>query len=106
MKNKIFLFVFLTLFVFYIVLMLAWSAGYYKNRNEKAKVLTDKQIESFEEDIRNGKDIDVKKYVLYEDKDYSNKVSSNVYKVSLKLENAFDFVVKAVFNSASDMVQD
>lgn len=97
---------FLSLFIFYVILLLAQSQGYYKNRNEKAKVLTEEQISNFEEDIRNGKDIDVKKYVLYEDKDYSNSVSSNIYRVSLKLENAVDSAIKMVFSGASTMVND
>lgn len=105
MKNKIVLFIFLTFFVFFVILLLAESQGYYKNRNEKAKILTDEQIKEFEKDISEGKDIDIKKYVLYEDKDYSNEVTSNVYKVSLKLEGAIDSVIKMVFSSAADAVK-
>ena len=106
MKNKVFLVIFLSFLIFFVILLLAQSQGYYKNRNEKAKVLTDEQIENFEEDIREGKDIDIKRYVLYEDKDYSNKVTSNIYSFSLKLENVFDSVIKTVFNSASTVVSD
>lgn len=106
MKNKIFLVIFLSFLVFYIILLLAQEGGYYKNRNEKAKVLTEEQIVSFEKDVREGKEIDIKEYVLFEDKDYTNKVSSNVYRVSLKLENVFNSAIKIVFNSASGMVSD
>ena len=106
MKNKIVLFIFLTFFVFFVILLLAESQGYYKNRNEKAKILTEEQIKEFEQDISEGKDIDIKKYVLYEDKDYSNEVTSNVYKVSLKLESAIDGVIKMVFSSAADAVKE
>ena len=105
MKNKVFLFLLFTFLAFFIVLLIAESQGYYKNRNEKAKVLTEEQIKEFEEDVASGKDIDIKKYVLYEDKDYSNDVSSNVYKVSLKLEGAVDKVIKLIFNSAGSMVE-
>lgn len=106
MKNKVFLCIFLSLFIFFVILLLAQSQGYYKNRNEKAKVLTEEQITSFEEDIRNGKKVNIKKYVLYEDKDYSNKVSSDIYKLSLKLENAVDTTIKMVFNGAGSLVND
>ena len=106
MKNKVFLFLLFTFLVFFVVLLIAQSQGYYKNRNEKAKVLTDEQIKEFEEDVASGRDIDIKKYVLYEDKDYSNKVSSNVYKVSLKLEGAVDKAIKLVFSSAGSVVED
>lgn len=106
MKNKIFMFLGLTFFVFFVILLLAESQGYYKNRNEKAKTLTEEQIKQFENDISEGKDIDIKKYVLYEDKDYSNNVTNNIYKVSLKLEGVVDDVIKMVFNGASTMVND
>lgn len=106
MKNKVFLCIFLSLFIFFVILLLAQSQGYYKNRNEKAKVLTEEQITNFEEDIKNGKEVDIKKYVLYEDKDYSNKVSSDIYKISLKLETAVDSVIKMVFNGAGSLVND
>lgn len=106
MKNKVFLFIFLTFFIFFVILLLAQSQGYYQNRNEKAKVLTDKQIREFEKDVSNGKDIDVKKYVLYEDKDYSNDVTKGVYKVSLKLESFVDGTIKLIFNGARNAIND
>ena len=97
MKNKVFIFIFLTFFVFFVILLIAESQGYYKNRNEKAKILTEEQIIQFEKDISSGKEIDIKKYVLYEDKNYSNEVSNNIYKISLKLEETVDSVIKLIF---------
>ena len=98
MKNKIFLFFGLTFFVFFAILLLAESQGYYKNRNEKAKTLTEEQIKEFEEDIKEGKDIDIKKY--------TNNISNNIYKISLKLEGVVDDAIKMIFNGASTMVND
>ena len=106
MKNKVFLVIVLSFFIFFIILLLAQSQGYYKNRNEKSKILTEEQIKTFEEDLKNGKDIDIKKYVLYEDKDYTNKVTTNIYKVSLKLENAVNSTIKLVLSGASTIVTD
>lgn len=105
MKNKIVLFIFLTFFVFFVILLIAESQGYYRNRNEKAKILTEEQIKQFEKDISSGKDIDIKKYVLYEDKNYSNKLSTNVYKISLKLEETVDNIIKVIFSNTSNMVK-
>lgn len=96
----------LSLFTFYIILLLAQSQGYYKTRSEKAKILTDEQITKFERDVSNGKKIDVKKYVLYEDKDYTNDISDNIYRISLKFEKVFDKTIRIVFNNASHAVND
>lgn len=106
MRDKIVLFIFFSFLTFFVILLLAQSQGYYKNRNEKAKELTDEQIESFEKDISMGKSIDIKKYVLYEDKNYSNNVSENVYKVSLKLEEIVDKGIKVIFSKSSKIVSD
>ena len=102
MKNKIILFIFLSFLVFFFVLLFAESHGYYKNKNEKAKILTETQIKNFEKDISEGKEIDLKKYVLYEDKDYSNKLSTGIYKISLGVEKIFDKTIKIVFNKMGD----
>ena len=106
MKNKIFLIIFLSLFIFFSILLIAQSQGYYKNKNEKAKILTEEQIKEFEKDVSNGKSIDIKKYVLYEDKDYSNKISKDIYNMSLKLESVFNGTIKLIFNGASKAVND
>jgi hypothetical protein len=87
-------------------LLLAENFGYYKTKEEKVKILTDEQIKKFEEDVKNKKNIDIKEYVNYESEDYSNNLSNNIYKVSLKLENVFDSAIKIVFNSVGKMVND
>lgn len=106
MKNKVFITILLTFLVFFGLLLFAQSQGYYQSKNEKAKVLTENQIKKFEQDIKEGKNIDVEKYILYEEKDYTNNVTNNVYKVSLKLENFMDKAVKLVFNKTGNLVSD
>ncbi|MBQ6546809.1 MAG: hypothetical protein IJL74_02290 [Bacilli bacterium] len=105
MKKFILVFI-LSLFTFYVILLLAQSQGYYKTRSEKAKILTDEQIEKFEKDVQNGKNIDITEYTIYKDKDYTNDISTNIYKVSLKLETVVDKTIKLIFNSASRAVSD
>ena len=106
MKNKIILVLFLSLVIFYAILLIAQKEGYYQSRNEKAKVLTEKQIKEFEQDVKNGKSVDIRKYVLYEDRDYSNNLSHNIYNISLKLESIFDSGIKFVFNGVGKTVND
>lgn len=102
MKNKVFLFIFLSFVVFFFILLFAEEHGYYQNKNEKAKILTESQIKEFEKDISEGKNIDLKKYVLYEDKDYSNGLSKDVYNISLEVEKIFDKTIKIIFNKMGD----
>ena len=106
MKNKVILIICLALFTFYSLLLIAQKEGYYKSRNEKAKILTQEQIEEFEKDVSLGRSVDIRKYVLYEDKDYSNNLSDDIYSVSLKLESVFDTTIKFIFNGVSKTVND
>ena len=106
MKNKVILIIFLAVFTFYSLLLIAQKEGYYKSRNEKAKILTQEQIEEFEKDVSLGRSVDIRKYVLYEDKDYSNNLSDDIYSVSLKLESVFDTTIKFIFNGVSKTVND
>ena len=99
MKNKVLLVLFLSILTFYGMLIFAQKEGYYKSKNEKVKTLTTEQIKEFEQDIQNGKSIDVRKYVLYDNRNYSNNISSNIYNISLKLESILDTSIKFIFNS-------
>ena len=106
MKNKVILIIFLALFTFYSLLLIAQKEGYYKSRNEKAKILTQEQIEEFEKDVSLGRSVDIRKYVLYEDKDYSNNLSDDIYSVSFILVSVFDTIIKFIFNGVSKTVND
>ena len=104
MKNKIVLILVLSVFTFYAVLLIAQKEGYYKSKNEKVKTLTESQIREFEKDVHEGKSIDVRKYIMYDNKDYSNNLSSNIYNISLKLESFFDTSIKFIFENMAQEV--
>ena len=51
------------------------------------------KLQESEEDIKNGKSVDISNYVINENKDYTTKLTSDVYSVSLKLEKTIDKIV-------------
>ena len=75
-------FTLLTLLFLFITLYISDINGYFAYSNYQRKVLTEESIKKFEEDVKNGNNIDVNDYVL-NTKDYSNNIS----KVSLELSN-------------------
>lgn len=75
-------FILLTLLFLFITLYISDINGYFAYSNYQRKVLTEESIKRFEEDVKEGNNIDVNDYVL-KTKDYSNNIS----KVSLKLSN-------------------
>ncbi len=106
MKSTLVKILILSLVVFFLVLVFAQSSGYYQSKETKARILTEEQVKVFESDVAKGKKVDINDYVVDTNKDYTNKVSNNFYKVSLKLEKGVDDVVKFIFKSASKAVND
>ena len=84
------------IFILFIIYFLSLYMGrYYTSYYENQKILTDDAIKRFENDIKEGKSIDVSNYIK-EDKDYSNKASRIGLKVSLLIEKSFDKVLRYV----------
>ena len=106
MKNTLIKIIILSLVVFFLVLVFAEKFGYLKTKEEKNKILTEEQIEIFERDIAQGKKVDINDYVVDNYKDYTNEVSNNFYRVSLKLEKGVDGIIKFIFKGASKAVVD
>lgn len=61
--------------IIFSALYIAMESGYYDTKLGMRVELTEEKIKEFENDIKNGKEIDVKDYLKEDFKDYSNKVS-------------------------------
>ena len=83
------------LFLIFMGLFIASKSGYYEANFNNKVVLTDKQIEKFEEDVLNGDVMDVNSYILEERKDYSNKFTEAGDKIT---EVAESFVTDGLQN--------
>ena len=102
--NKIFKNILIFLFIIFIALYISQSTGYFEYEQYKKVALTNEQIKQFEEDVKNGKNVNVKDYVGETKKEYGNKVSNmgltiseNIEKYVKKFINgAFDTIGKAV----------
>lgn len=101
---KIFKFSFILLFVIFITLYISQTAGYYEYANNQQMVLTEKQIEKFESDVKSGKNIDIEKYLKNTKKNYNTGFSkmglklSNIISdgVSKGVEGFFNFLIKFI----------
>ncbi len=67
---------FIFLFLIFTILYLSEGAGYFEYEQHRNMVLTSDKIKEFEEDVKNGKNIDIENYVETKAKDYSNPVSN------------------------------
>ena len=70
-NNNPFLTLIFILFIVYVSLYIAGASGYYENKVNEKIVLTEENIQKFEADVKNNKDIDINNYVTKDNKDYS-----------------------------------
>ncbi len=92
------------LFFIYISLYIALESGYYETKVATKATLTEDSIKQFEQDIKDGKPIDVNNYTYDEKKDFSNNTTDVAIFLSERIEKFMangitDFfdVIKALF---------
>ena len=60
-------------------------SGYYEYNLQSKKNLTEEQIKKFEDDVKNGKEIDLNSYLEKTTIDYSNSLTRSTSQANLKL---------------------
>ncbi len=78
------------LFVLYISLTIAIETGYYEAKLAEKTTITNDAMKQFEEDVKNGLDVDITDYITDVHKDYSNETT--------KAGVAFSSVVETVMS--------
>ena len=94
----------LIIIILFIGLYLIYQNGYYEKVTRDKIMLTNEQIEKFEQDIVDGKDVSLEKYVD-NSKNYTTKVGNISLKVSNKVEKGLNKVIKFIFNKISSVVE-
>lgn len=103
MKNKpnYFKLIILILFFVFIVTYISKESGYYEYENYKKTLVIKNAIETFENDVKEGKNVNNKTYLEDEYKDYSSKTASLGIKSSIVIDN----LVKKGFQSMVKFVK-
>ena len=87
-KNNWFLKSLLIIFIIFISLYLMDNLGYY-NIATRNKILTEEKMKEFENDVKNGKNIDIKEYVK-DNTNYKNVYSNIGYESSEIINNVLN----------------
>lgn len=103
--NKGFKIFMVIMIISYIALYFSYQNGYYEIRNNEKKILTEEMIKEYEEDLKNGIDVTSKEYTVVR-KDYSNTYTKNLLKVSRKIENSLDRIIKYFFNKVGSTINE
>lgn len=93
MKKAFNLIVIIMLIFFLSLYFSRYASDYYDNKN----VLTEEAIKQFENDVKEGKQINAKNYIP-EEKDYSNNISSFGIKTSKLIEKTFHKGLKSMMS--------
>ena len=70
---------FRVLFAFFVLFLCLYSIsvnGFVQRNNKEKTLYTEEQIKKFEEDVKNGKEIDIDAYIDNSKVDYSNNISN------------------------------
>lgn len=103
--NKIFKRFWFTMFLIFLTLYVSQATGYYEYELSKKVSFTEEQIQKFEQDIKDGKEIDVEEYITNTNKDYQNKLSSSALSVSETITKYMKLGIEKVFSAIGKAVE-
>lgn len=102
-KIKIFKYLFLISFMTYAAVYTMVNLGYYEYSNYTKKVFTEEQIEKFEDDIKNGKVLDINEY-LVDEKSISTKKQVGL-KISEFIGNCSKKSIEELFKLLNKVIE-
>lgn len=93
-------------FVAFVISYVIGESGYYEYELANKKYLTEEEMKKFEEDVRNGEDIDLKDYTVETRKDYTNKFTDVVTNTSLTINKYLKKSIESVFGLLNKMIEE
>lgn len=103
--SKIFSLIFFTLLISFAAIYISSATGYYEFEQHKKMTLTEEKIKEFEKDVKDGKEIDIKEYVINDIPNYENNVSKLGSLISLQLENFIQNGLESTFKFFNKLLQ-
>lgn len=102
--NKFFKYILLISFITFSALYISQAVGYFDYKNSKKVSLTNQQIKKFEKDVKNGKNVDIKKYIDENTNNYQNKLSKVGVSISSTTEKIIQKIINETFKVLSKLV--
>ena len=105
-KNRLPKFIFCIFFISFLVIYFSELTGYYEYTNHQKKALTEEQIKKFEKDVKNGKKVDINKYLVVDTKKYNNTLSNLASKFSDGISKIVNNGVEYTFKYISKLIDE
>lgn|SRR5574344_268144 len=86
------------MFLIFLAYYIAYTSGYYEAKVTRKATITQEKLEQFEEDVKEGKEIDIKDYVQNDSIDYSSPVSRLGNNISSGIDSLMGGGVTDFFN--------
>lgn len=96
--------IYLILIISFLVIYISSEAGYFDHIKSRRVSLTTEQIAKFEQDLKDGKKIDINDYYINKDDEYNNKFSELGSTLSSKLRDLIKFVLNKIFQILNDFL--
>lgn len=106
MKEKITKVILFIITFAFVVSYIIYETGYYEYKLQRKTVLTKEQIEQFEKDVKEGKDVTLNEYMIDSEIDYSTKLTDTTVKISSKVNKYFKNGVELIFKQVNKLVQE
>lgn len=103
-KEKIFKSVFILLLIIYLCLYFSDKSGLYDYKNYKKVSLTNEQIRHFEQDIKDGKPINIDNYMIEEKNFKNNKLGNMSKKLSYTISDTLENILSSSYDFLSKLV--
>lgn len=97
LRTTVFRISFIVLFAIFLTIFMSNKYGYYEYKKHEQVTLTQEQIARFEQDVKDGKNIDLENYLDNTTKNYQTKLSQAGLNVSNSLANIIKAGVDSFF---------
>lgn len=102
--SKAFWYIFLILFMSFATLYVAGKAGYYEYTQNRKKVFTEEAIKKFEQDVSDGKEVDISNYLVTKE-DFQGKKKRVGVLVSEFIGDYMKLGVDEIFKMLNNLVE-
>lgn len=104
--NRIFGWMLFILFITFVTLYISQATGYYEYEQARKVAFTKEQIEQFEQDVKEGKEIDVNNYLENTTKNYQSKLSKVTLNISEGISKYTKLGIEKVFTEISKWIEE
>ncbi len=104
LRTKVFRSTVVILFAIFLTMFVSNKYGYYEYKKQEQVTLTAEQIKQFEEDVKNGKNIDLENYLEKTNKNYQTKFSQLGLNLSNSIADTIEKGVNKFFGYISKFV--